>query len=331
MYRQSGHGGSFHGPHAPAPETFQLQLMASHTLPPRINPATVCSQPAIGPISRPTITEIYSDPEEDEKTSSQSKGTLECLADPRREPIEVREQNSYHTNSYDDTTLRPRQRGRENKQSRMARALEQLQPVSEPLLQTAGGQASAGDQKEPSMSQCHTTKTSSKERNSWKRFFPFGKSKSKQKSGLSFTWKLRRNDLSKTIWSHDETRCITQSQKMELDTNLGRCNPRLSFQLYPYGESEDYGKFVTMIVRINTSDKCPPLPSSSKVHMSLVVRADSSDKESNGDVLHECCAEEYLHLGFFRIHKVVSHDKLKECHSKHIYLEVKATCSGTDQ
>ena len=141
MYRQSGHGGSFHGPHAPAPETFQLQLMASHTLPPRINPATVCSQPAIGPISRPTITEIYSDPEEDEKTSSQSKGTLECLADPRREPIEVREQNSYHTNSYDDTTLRPRQRGRsENKQSGTSRALEQLQPVSEPLLETAGGQ-----------------------------------------------------------------------------------------------------------------------------------------------------------------------------------------------
>ena len=117
---------------------------------------------------------------------------------------------------------------------------------------------------------------------------------------------------------------------MELDANLGRLNPKLSFQLYPYGESEDFGKFVTMIVRIYTSEKCPPLPSSSKMHLSLVVRADGSDKESTGPVLHECYVEEYLHLGFFRIHKVVSHDKLKECHSKYIYFELKATCSGTE-
>ena len=144
--RQSGHGGSYHGPHAPTPETFQLQVMGASTLPPRVNPAAV--QPAKGPICGPTITEICSEPEEDEKAQLQQNGTLECPANPRKGPPEVKEQNSPRTNSYDDTTLRPKHRGREKGQSRAPRASEQLDPrqapISEPLQQTAGGQGIDG-------------------------------------------------------------------------------------------------------------------------------------------------------------------------------------------
>ena len=136
MCRQSGHGGSYHGPHAPPPET--LQLMTSHTLPPRISPAAIQPANCKGPICGPTITEIYSEPEEDEKAQLQRNGILECPENPRRGPHEVREQNSPHTSSYDDTTLRPKQRMRENKQPKTPPRASDPTSTSEPLQQTDG-------------------------------------------------------------------------------------------------------------------------------------------------------------------------------------------------
>ena len=85
-----------------------------------------------------------------------------------------------------------------------------------------------------------------------------------------------------------------------------------------------------MIVRITTSDKCPPLPSTSKVHISLVVRADSSDKDSSSCELNRCSIEEHLDLGYFRIHQVVKHDQLMKSHSKYIYFDMEAMCSGVE-
>ena len=168
-----------------------------------------------------------------------------------------------------------------------------------------------------------------KEKNWRKRFGFFGKNKTKQQhcsaGSSSFTWRVLRDDLNKPIWSHDERRCISRSNKLELDTNYGRRNPKLSFQLYPYGESEDLGEYVTMIVRINTSDKCPPLPPSSMVHITLTVRDNDSSMES---ILHHCTVEEHLDLGYFRIFRVLKHDQLMKSHSKYIYFDVAATSSG---
>ena len=129
--------------------------------------------------------------------------------------------------------------------------------------------------------------------------------------------------------------CITRSHKLQLNTNLGRHSPKLSFQLYPYGESLDRGEYVTMIVRITTSDKCPPLPVSSKVHVKLTVREDAGrgDTEGGGEVrfINQCSTEEQLDLGYFRIRQVVRHDKLMKSHSKYIYFDIEATCSGVDE
>lgn len=169
-----------------------------------------------------------------------------------------------------------------------------------------------------------------KEKNWRKKLSFFSKNKSKRNSAPnSFTWKILRDDLSKPIWSHDEKRCITRSPKLEIDANLGRRNPKLSFQLYPYGESEDSGEFSTIIVRIYTSDKCLPLPASSKVHVSLTVRADSNEKDTSC-ILRQCSVEEHLDMGYFRIRKVVRHDQLMKSHSKYIYFDVEATCSGVE-
>ena len=141
---------------------------------------------------------------------------------------------------------------------------------------------------------------------------------------------MAREDLSKTICRHNERHFITHSHKIELDAYLGRRNPKLSFQLYPYGESEDFGKALTLLVRITTSEKCPPLPPLSKVKVSVVVKDDGSDKATERCEMNRCSVEESLDMGYFRIHGILNHAQVIKSRSKHIYLDIVATCSGIE-
>ena len=165
----------------------------------------------------------------------------------------------------------------------------------------------------------------------WKRCLNiFGKHKTKRNSGNTITWRVPRDDLGKLVWNHDKkNRCISRSHKFELDTNLGRHNPKLLFQLYPYGESSDCGEYVTMIVRINTSDKCPPLPPSATVQISLTV-CDDDNSDGERCVLNRTCVEEHLNLGYFAIRQVVRHGQLKKSRSKYIYFDLEINCSRLD-
>lgn len=101
---QYGHSKSFHGTHATYPESNQLQPLTAQTLPIRLNTAAAPTQPAI---QGPTISEIYSDPEELErgKTEDQSKNTLfqrRSTLKSSGEGVQVRD--------YDDSTLRSKQK-----------------------------------------------------------------------------------------------------------------------------------------------------------------------------------------------------------------------------
>ena len=180
----------------------------------------------------------------------------------------------------------------------------------------------------PTDSPRHTNKSSSssstKEKH-WKKCLNiFGKHKTRQSSGNSVTWRVPREDLGKPIWNHEEKCCISRSHKFELDTNLGRHNPKLLFQLYPYGESSDCGEYMTMIVRITTSEKCPPLPSTASVQISLTVRDEHSDGENS--ILNRISVEEHLNLGYFPIRQVVQHQQLKKSRSKYIYFNMEIHC-----
>ena len=85
---------------------------------------------------------------------------------------------------------------------------------------------------------------------------------------------------------------------------------------------------MTMIVRVNTSDKCPPLPPSATVQISLTVRDDGSEGE--GSVLNQTSVEKHLNLGYFPIRQVVQHCQLKKSRSKFIYFDLEMTCNGLD-
>jgi len=159
-----------------------------------------------------------------------------------------------------------------------------------------------------------------KEKSLWRKL-PFFKNKSQHSSDHSLTWKVVREDLMKPVWRHEESRCITRPHKFELDAGLGKHNPKLSFIHYPCGQFEDSGKCVTMAVRISTSDKCPPLPPNAKLHLSLVVW------DGEREVSRRNIAEK-LNMSVFYVRGLITHDRLKESHSKHFHLDIDVSCAG---
>ena len=131
-HHPSGHSRSFHGPHnTPNPDTIQLQLTTSRTLPPGTAPA-LCMPPAAEPIRRPSISEIYSDQEEE---CPGRRGTLEC---PTSRSWRAR-QAEQDRGGYDSNTLQPpRGRESENERCRTPRAAEQPGGTQEPHTQGRG-------------------------------------------------------------------------------------------------------------------------------------------------------------------------------------------------
>ena len=166
-----------------------------------------------------------------------------------------------------------------------------------------------------------------KEKSLWKKLSLF-RGKSRQASNHSLTWKVAREDLMKPVWRHEDSRCITRPHKFELDASLGKHNPKLSFSLYPCGQFVDAGKSVTMGVRIFTSDKCPPLPPSSKIHLSLVVW--DGEREGEGRELNRRHVAERLNMSVIYIHGLITHQLLKDSRSKYFYLDFEVSCSAVN-
>ena len=157
------------------------------------------------------------------------------------------------------------------------------------------------------------------------RRFSFFRSKSRSNlSSPSFTWKVVREDLIKPIWRHHTQANITRANKLELEANQGKHNPKLTFQLFPYGLHQDKGNAVTMAVRVATPDKCPPLPLSSEIQLRLSV----FDVEGKEVKKSQSDTEKLSKISIFYVYTVITHNQLKESKSKYFNLEMDLTCSG---
>ena len=157
---------------------------------------------------------------------------------------------------------------------------------------------------------------------------PLWKKLLRSKTRSSPSWKVGRKDLIKPVWLHHAHVNITRPNKLELDINHGKHNPKLTFQLFPYGLHGDKGEAVTMAVRIATPDKCPPLPLSSEIQLQLVVwGGEGREKE---DEVRNCPAvhKELSTTSVFYVYQVITHDQLKRSKCKHFYFEMKVKCSG---
>ena len=120
------------------------------------------------------------------------------------------------------------------------------------------------------------------------------------------------------MWRHLDQYTITRQGKIELDVSPGKYNPKLSFLLYPNGLFQDSEKAVTMCVRIMTPEKCPPLPPSSEIRLSLVVW----DGECGGVEMKRVTITEKLSMSVFYVYKVITHDQLKESQSKNFNFDI---------
>jgi hypothetical protein len=159
-----------------------------------------------------------------------------------------------------------------------------------------------------------------------KKFTPF-RWMSHVTSSPSFTWKVLREDLMKPIWRHQIQANITHLSKLELDANQGKHNPKLTFQIFPYGLHKDEGEAVTMAVRIATPDKCPPFPPSSEIQLTLLVL------DEEGVEVNRCptVTEKLSNISIFYVPTAITHTQLKESKSKYLHLEVNVMCSGLVQ
>ena len=157
-----------------------------------------------------------------------------------------------------------------------------------------------------------------KEKSRLRRKLSFFRSKSRSNSPQSFVWKVPREDIIKPVWRHLDQYTITRQGKIELDVSPGKYNPKLSFLLYPNGLFQDSEKAVTMCVRIMTPEKCPPLPPSSEIRLSLVVW----DGECGGVEMKRVTITEKLSMSVFYVYKVISHDQLKESQSKNFNFDI---------
>ena len=165
-----------------------------------------------------------------------------------------------------------------------------------------------------------------KEKSKLRRRLSFLKRNARSNSTPYFSWKVAREELIKPIWRHQPNATVTRQEKLVLETNPGKHNPKVSFILYPYGVFKDENKAVTMAVRTSISDKCPPLPPLSELRLNLT--AWGGEGAQREELSRPRSVTEKLSTSVFYVYSVVTHDQLKECKCKYIHLDMEVTCRG---
>ena len=148
----------------------------------------------------------------------------------------------------------------------------------------------------------------------------WGRGKSTPKK-TQYTWGLERQTLHSSIWEHkklDHEKC---PNTIPVDVDCGpdnTQNPYLTLHLYPFGLFDDANKNITLQVKVVTPDCCPPIPTSATFNMSWTVR--TSEKDGNKEL--GCSKKKiYFDTGIIYIHKLVSHNTLKNEHFKTLEIQ----------
>ena len=144
-----------------------------------------------------------------------------------------------------------------------------------------------------------------------------------------FTWKVGHEELMKRVWQDRSLKPIARKERLVLEINQGKRNPEVSFLLYPYGIFQDENNAVTMAVRITTSTKCPPLPPSAELRLSLSVWGVEGNQRNEVNQFQSF--REKLSTSMFYIYAIITHDQLKQSKCKYFHLDIEVTCSGVQK
>ena len=95
----------------------------------------------------------------------------------------------------------------------------------------------------------------------WKLFGGGSRAKRSRELIKHCTWVVEQSLLSRYIWDHKlRQKYIKCAYKVAVDIGCGSLNPYLSLHLYPFGLFRDEGTSVTLQIKVNIPDDCPPIP-----------------------------------------------------------------------
>ena len=130
-------------------------------------------------------------------------------------------------------------------------------------------------------------------------------------------WELKQDRLLKCLSKSGYERLVL-SEKIDLDVGQGRQNPKLSLVLYPKGLFINQGKGVSLQANVSVSDKCPPLPPSLLVQLTVTVFG--SQKQ---EMWNKCTVQETINIRSFYIHNLFSCDDIAlRTTGDHILMEI---------
>ena len=135
----------------------------------------------------------------------------------------------------------------------------------------------------------------------------------------SYQWKLKREEMVKSIYKHSYTKMksISCPSQFELDAGHLKLNPKLSLTVYPYGIFEDKGKNVSLQVNIITHKKSPPISPSLQIKFTVTILDDQ------GRDLRQCSTQQSLNTSMFYVFNLLSHDELiKGLQGEYVELQV---------
>ena len=143
-------------------------------------------------------------------------------------------------------------------------------------------------------------------------------------------WFLKRKKLNRIIYEHKTKTYICSPNKLKLD--VGTCTkekPKLVFTLYPCGLEEDCGNTATLEIEIQIPKKCPRLPSSAKVNLSVTVW--ECNEGSQYLKVSDFTVEELMSLRQFIIFKLITHTFLRESRSNYIKITASTKLIGVSE
>ena len=153
-----------------------------------------------------------------------------------------------------------------------------------------------------------------------------------------FTWSIQRQSLQQPIWNHDHLNYTQCSEEIPIIIKCGDHNPYLTLRLYPNGLFEDRNNHMTLLVRVNFPNLCPPLPTTASFSLSwemYMVRIKGKNGEDR-EVLNsprKRSQKVSFDKAVVYIQKLLSHTMLlqTQCEELQIHLYISTSYSADDE
>ena len=147
------------------------------------------------------------------------------------------------------------------------------------------------------------------------------------------TWSVQKAPLGQFMWD-DKCKAghLKFRKNLPVEVDCGDLNPTLSFLLYPFGLFDDRSLSMTLQIKVNIPDDCPPLLPTDTFTLSWAIHTQAT-KTMPRRLL--TCAKKPLKIQFDRgmlyIFRFLPHDIIKpcECRALEIYVTTSYQCRET--